>query len=179
MPARFVFRIRRSEKTPSSSVRHAGQIESGRSFKSVFYRRTWSLQSQELHEMDDALPLASHIVERGRTYQVAGHTNTSVESPGGRLSSRQGAEISANAGSGHGLGSRPPTCIPRRRRNSLPCAERRGRRSTWFPSTIGIGRIGRNSPIGPLRPAGRRLGALDKPEKWLRLGTSSHPGRCR
>jgi hypothetical protein len=29
---------------------------------------------------------------------VAGHTNTSAASPGGRVSRRQGAEISANAG---------------------------------------------------------------------------------
>ena len=121
--------IRRSEKTPSSSVRHAGQIESGRSFKSVSYRRTWSLQSQELHEMDDACPSLL------RSSSVAGHTNTSVVSPGGRLSSRQGAEISANAGSGHGLGSRPPTCIPRWRRSSPRRAGRRGRPSDGLVGT--------------------------------------------
>jgi hypothetical protein len=77
---------------------------------------------------------------------VAGHTNTSVVSPGGRLSSRQGAEISANAGSGHGLGSRPPTCIPRRRRSSPRRAGRRGRPSDGLLGT---------RRWGPLRPARR------------------------
>ena len=135
--------IRRSEKTPSSSVRHAGQIESGRSFKSVSYRRTWSLQSQELHEMDDALPLASHIVERGRTYQYVRRVpwRAPCPSPGCRDLCK------------HRIGPRPrkPPAHVHSEAETQFAAARREKGTT-------VRRIARNSPMGSASSCSKMIG---------------------
>jgi hypothetical protein len=106
---------------------------------------------------------------------VAGHTNTSVVSPGGRLKSPGYRDLCKRR-----IGPRPtkppPTCIPRRRRSSLPRAGRRGRPSTWFPSTIRIGRIGRNSPIGPAPCCGKMIGERAREtEKMAATGNFESP----